>query len=1248
MKLKKKHYNILKKTLYQFVDSCIDYINADIESCDFSSRWNDQSKNSIRVFNVALNTAQDFENSPQCRCDIEYVCLLHWDDQENSFLYRSALKQAENTKIEYDCKCSDDKACIFHWDEQKNKTEKIPSSRVNNVSSIPMRSANLKTFSTTRRVTRRKLNISQLSELLKKWAENEKITLKSAIPNAASRLKILQLIWTYRDVEAKELKKIPITDLIVHRVTSRPGLKPYNAKQHRFTPDKKWWYQTIIQKDIETDMYERTVIANDRTSQWKTASVLIPKPDQTESRLTFNYHFVYEKLAGSMMKLAQRTHDLLDRPGHRMFFAADMKHDYWNVAVHPEDRHYLTFHVPGIDQLQPTRMPQSIRTSSFTFIELINIILRLISEPYPEPSLLHAIIHTTSSSIFFYIDDIFGDHKTFEKQYHFLEYHFFPRLLWSLMKISLSKLKIEITELKTLGQIHRVDEVLNVKQEFIDKIRNWSVFQNATAVRSFLGTIQSTRRWILNFDELQRSFQRLCDNKTEWRWSESEDLSFQVLRQLCSNVMNMFDHDFLLLCEAYTDASTYDEDIYIRQLQEDEMKSILYDCIAFNITQRNYDTYKRELYIIVHFIKKYEHIFDSLKRNTIYTNHKSLMNFINAQEHENIYARWTNKLRSHNIQIKYIENKKNQMIDDLSRVIFNDKNCESNQLIKNLYKKIKNHKNDIQWFWKIDKKEYRDILKQLSTEDEKRKIEKYDEKFIVRIGWTSFYVKKQSSEICFIESDHDDCSRSQTTVRTFQLSEIIDARPDYTQEEWYSDIYDYYAKQKTPANANKIAMIAFKRKINKYRWNEISGRLLHQNNDKWNICITKKEVTSLLQESHDEADHFSSNIILNRIKNQVFWPFMTSDIRSYIQECLSCAQWITADRHVPLSPIQTYQFYDLFDIDFMNLSTPSKHEFKNICNMIDYFSSDLFSYPTMNTKISDVKQSLEYHKSSDHPLPAAIYWDANIAFRSNEMQKMLDELDIICIIAPSQSHKSLRMIERDNRTLRTTMNKMTLPDENVIDTLRKVASTCNERYVKHLNYTPNQILHDIELRDSVVVRSVKTTMLSDKIVLSTVEEMLPYVWNHMTRREQIHQDVIQRTRKSKQRMKARYDKEINIKMFISDQYVFLLNTNSIFAKNTFRWREPFVIANKANEHNSNYKLLKMNDNRASNQFHDDHLRSFFAREKYLRSLNEQNLPMLRNLRRTKKKIMREINKKQQTNKPFEQWIQYNPNSTSHH
>ena len=109
------------------------------------------------------------------------------------------------------------------------------------------------------------------------------------------------------------------------------------------------------------------------------------------------------------------------------------------------------------------------------------------------------------------------------------------------------------------------------------------------------------------------------------------------------------------------------------------------------------------------------------------------------------------------------------------------------------------------------------------------------------------------------------------------------------------------------------------------------------------------------------------------------------------------------------------------------------------------------------------------------------------------MKEMLEELSIVCIIASSQSHKSLEMIERDNRTLKTMLNKMKLSNENLVDILRRVASACNERHVKHLRYTSNEILHDIESSNSAIVRSVKTLLLFDKIILSSVEEMLSLV-----------------------------------------------------------------------------------------------------------------------------------------------------------
>ena len=145
----------------------------------------------------------------------------------------------------------------------------------------------------------------------------------------------------------------------------------------------------------------------------------------------------------------------------------------------------------------------------------------------------------------------------------------------------------------------------------------------------------------------------------------------------------------------------------------------------------------------------------------------------------------------------------------------------------------------------------------------------------------------------------------------------------------------------------------------------------------------------------------------------------------------------------------------------------------------------------------------------------------------------------------------------------------------------------------------------------------------------------------MIKREKIRKNVIKRISKTKQRMKKRYDREIKLKLFVFDQYVFFRDINLIFDKNVFRWRESFVIVDSTNEHEFNYHLLKLNDKKISNQFHDDHLRSFFAREEYLRSINEKILSIIKNLRKTKKKIMKKTKQKQIVRKSFEQFIQYN-------
>ena len=130
-----------------------------------------------------------------------------------------------------------------------------------------------------------------------------------------------------------------------------------------------------MQEGIDSRSYEKCIHANGRVSAWNANTVLVKKERQVKPRLTFKYHVILEVLPSAHIKLVERVHSLLGVPSYTTFFQADMKHGYWAVEVHPEDRHYQAFSIPGTEQLQPTRMLQGTRTPSFVFIGLVDIAL---------------------------------------------------------------------------------------------------------------------------------------------------------------------------------------------------------------------------------------------------------------------------------------------------------------------------------------------------------------------------------------------------------------------------------------------------------------------------------------------------------------------------------------------------------------------------------------------------------------------------------------------------------------------------------------------------------------------------------------------------------------------------------------------------------------------------------------------------------------------------------------------------------
>lgn len=130
-----------------------------------------------------------------------------------------------------------------------------------------------------------------------------------------------------------------------------------------------------------------------------------PRPTD-EPRFIFAYYIVHEQLPGVHMELSSRVHDSLSDPRHGCFFSADLKHAYFGISLHPDDRHIFALKIQGIGQLQPTRMPQGSKSTGLTVNEFVHHGFGARNDPfYSEPSLLDSNDDSRLPPLTFYVDE---------------------------------------------------------------------------------------------------------------------------------------------------------------------------------------------------------------------------------------------------------------------------------------------------------------------------------------------------------------------------------------------------------------------------------------------------------------------------------------------------------------------------------------------------------------------------------------------------------------------------------------------------------------------------------------------------------------------------------------------------------------------------------------------------------------------------------------------------------------------------
>lgn len=820
-------------------------------------------------------------------------------------------------------------------------------------------------------------------------------------------------------------------------------------------------------------------------------------------------------------------------------------------------------------------------------------------------------------NIAFYIDDILGAHDEWGKQFVFLRDHFFPRMLWSQLKLSFSKLFIGMTRVKALGEMHEIGGRVRIKPATAEKIKNWPRPQEFSGVREFLGTCQSTRKWTEGYTEMARPLTRLTGN-VDWVWNESEELSFQLMRKLCAISATLFSWNPQLAIQMFSDASGFGGGCYIRQLQNGEWRLIVYDSFTFNKSERNYDTYRRELRAIVYFGQKFAHMMrcDDI---SIWTDHKPLVGFMNAEFHEDIFARWAMKLRQLHVKLKYIQGKDNAVADGLSRVIFNDLDCEPDELVRNLAKEVEKHQDDDEWYWKSGKTGYAHMLKQLTDEDRTKRIARQGDEAVAAatVGWTSFTIPERETgpsvpvQPITVGGEMPE-QMPPGFVQPFHRSATESYKVDYENDDWYTDVYRYCTRQEKPKGLNAQEMGAFNQKAARFVFHDRTNRLVYTFRGQWAPCLVKEEISTLLRDVHDRSGHFSSKIVMDKIRNVVYWPTMAKDVVQYIKGCYPCAKWANSTRSVSLSPIQTMEPFQLLGVDFIGPFMTRAGKIKYILNIVDNFSRAMF--PEV-TNAADARSAIKGITSCllRAPAPNAIYFDDGTHFLNEQMSTFLRNAGIIMLEAPSGAKHAVGMVEKSNDILSKCFKKRRedSPDESWDLSVQMSAVDANARVIDHLGYSPLEILYGVKAT-SAFERSVRFSTYPDKLEVPDPEEMLPVVWEFMSKRAEIRETAMHRSIRAKDMMKNRYDKGVTPTASLKHgQWVMKQDTRTSRTKSESKWTGPFMIADFASEQGTSYKLVSKNGKVSKHTYYGDHLKLYEPREGYLRQPGEKapNIPL---------------------------------------
>ena len=447
--------------------------------------------------------------------------------------------------------------------------------------------------------------------------------------------RIPEILEEFNDVLSQKLPKgLPPRREVDHQVELEPGSAPQAKAPYRLNLNERMMLKEALEELVNQGFIRPS------KSPYGAPALFVAKKDGT-LRLCADYRALNKQTVKNRYPLPHMD-DLFDcLSGAKKFSKVDLRSGYYQIRMAEGDE-YKTAMRTRFGSYEYLVMPFGLCNATATFMKMMNTIF-------------HDLL---DQGVVVFIDDILIYSKTLEEHEQLLK-EVFRRLRKAHLYAKPSKCEFAMDEIQFLGHTFTKDGIKPSQDKLVD-IKDWERPASAKQVRSFLGFVGFYRRYIKDFARISRPLSALTMKNKVFVWTQDCELAFLELKRQMVSPPVLKLSEVGKPFEIWTDASDYAIGACLHQ----EGRPVAFESCKL---ENNWIIPERELYAVIHAIKKWEFYLRNGPKFIVHTDSSPVGYFNSKPRLSPKEMRWQMFLADFDFEVRHVPGKTNTAADALSR-----------------------------------------------------------------------------------------------------------------------------------------------------------------------------------------------------------------------------------------------------------------------------------------------------------------------------------------------------------------------------------------------------------------------------------------------------------------------------------------------------------------------------------------------------------------------------------------------------